>query len=97
MLLFSVHMYHGHSTNTSLSSDLKQTLFAVHARLKIAKKSEYYSVFIGQNEVHDNQKVAVASSHVEYTLTRGQIPIILIKILNSFSVLHSHFIKIEMV
>lgn len=37
------------------------------------------SVFIGQNEVHSNQKVAAASSHVEYALTRGQILIICIQ------------------
>lgn len=39
MLLFSVHVYHGHSlmANICWSSDLKQTLFAVHIRLKIAE------------------------------------------------------------
>lgn len=64
---------------------------------KWPKSQNISSVFIGQNEVRNNQKVAVPSSHVEYTLIRGQIPIILNKILNSFSVLHSNFIKIEMV
>jgi len=41
MLLFSGNFYHGHSTNICWSSDLKQTLLAVHIRLKIAEMSEY--------------------------------------------------------